>query len=94
MENTSLLIQRILLELHGIIKGAVQEALQKQEPRLTQKEYNPNKRLSRKQVREDFNICYSSIHAKMNSGELPYEKFGKKTLFKLSDVERIFEKQN
>ena len=51
---------------------------------------NPNERLTRKQVREEFNISLGTIHNLMKRNELPYEKVGRKTLFKREDVDRFF----
>lgn len=51
---------------------------------------NPNERLTRIQVRQEFNISLGTIHNLMKRNELPYEKVGRKTLFKRQDVEKFF----
>jgi excisionase family DNA binding protein len=50
-----------------------------------------SRRVTRKYLKEAFSVSYPTIHKLMNSGELPYVKAGRKTLFKLEDVEKYFE---
>lgn len=52
--------------------------------------YDPNERLSRQQLQKEKSISLGTIHKLMKSGELPYEKVGRKTLFKRQDVEKYF----
>lgn len=51
---------------------------------------NPNERITRKQVSKEKSISLGTIHNLMKSGKLPYEKVGRKTLFKREDVEQFF----
>ena len=57
-------------------------------------EENQNERLTRKQVRDTYKICFGTIHNLMKSGKLSYEKVGRKTVFKKSDVEQCFSNKN
>ena len=51
---------------------------------------HPDERLSRKQLSKEKNISLGTIHNLMKKGELPYEKIGRKTLFRRGDVEQYF----
>lgn len=44
-------------------------------------------KLTRKMIKEEFNISYGTIHNHMNSGELKYFKVGASTRFHRKDVE-------
>lgn len=47
----------------------------------------PNERVTRKIISEEYKLSNGTIHNAMNNGDLPYEKVGRRTLFKRSDVE-------
>ncbi len=47
--------------------------------------------LTRKQVREQYKISYSTIGRLMQNGGFTFIKEGRKTLFKRSDVDNYFE---
>jgi len=51
------------------------------------KPINPLERITRKQLKEEYKIGYATIHNLMRKGRLPYDKVGRKTLFKRVDVE-------
>ncbi|PTB95699.1 hypothetical protein C9994_10605 [Marivirga lumbricoides] len=51
---------------------------------------NPDERLTRKELKEQFKLSYPTIHNLMKSGALPFEKVGRSTRFKRSDVEAYF----
>ena len=51
---------------------------------------NPNERLTRKQVKEQYKISYATLHNLMRQQRLTYEKIGRKTLFKRCDLETCF----
>ncbi|MEQ9287237.1 MAG: helix-turn-helix domain-containing protein [Cyclobacteriaceae bacterium] len=51
---------------------------------------NPNERLTRRKVREEYSVSYATIHKLMRSGDLKYEKIGRKTLFRRESVEACF----
>ena len=53
-------------------------------------EFNPNRRLTRKNLKEEYSISYATIHNLMKSGKLQYEKCGRKTLFRRDQVEACF----
>ena len=72
------------------IENLILDLKYKYQPNQVGPSINPNERLSRKQVRQEYNISLSTIHSLMNSGKLPYEKVGRKTLFRREDVERCF----
>jgi hypothetical protein len=52
--------------------------------------FNPNERLTRKQVCKEYKVSYATIHKLMNDDLLVYEKIGRKTLFKRQSVENCF----
>lgn len=62
----------------------------KHQPRQVDSSVNPNERLTRKQVSQQYNICTGTIHNLMKRGALAYEKVGRKTLFRRQDVEQYF----
>jgi excisionase family DNA binding protein len=53
-------------------------------------ESNPQERLTRKEIKDQYKVCYATIHNLMKNGSLPYVKVGRKTLFKREDVESLF----
>jgi hypothetical protein len=56
----------------------------------TSNSFNPSERLTRKQVREQYKISFGTLHNLMRQQRLGYEKIGRKTLFKRSDLEACF----
>ena len=62
----------------------------KHQPKQIYTSTSPNQRLTRKQVREEYNVSLGTIHNLMRQGKLHYEKVGRKTLFRREDVERCF----
>ena len=56
-------------------------------------EVNPHERLTRKEIKEQYKVCFGTIHNAMKSGKLPFNKVGRKTLFLRSDVENYFSKK-
>lgn len=71
--------------LQDMIKDAVNEAVTEHE----QPGYQPDQRISRKQLRELYGISYPTIHQHMQRG-LPFEKCGRKTLFRRAAVDEYF----
>lgn len=49
---------------------------------------NQFERLTRKQVSEQYKICYGTIHNGMKQNKLSYEKLGRKTLFQRQEIEK------
>lgn len=56
----------------------------------TSNSFNPSERLTRKQVSEQYKISYATLHNLMRQQRLTYEKIGRKTLYKRSDLEACF----
>ena len=56
----------------------------------TSNSFNPSERLTRKQVREQYKISFATLHNLMRQQRLTYEKIGRKTLYKRSDLEACF----
>jgi len=56
----------------------------------TQNPINPHERLTRKEVTQEYKICYATVHNLINQGRLRYEKIGRKTLFRREDLEECF----
>lgn len=54
--------------------------------------YDPDERLTRAAIKNKYGISYPTIHAEMKRG-LPYEKVGRKTLFRRADVDAYFQKK-
>lgn len=73
-------------ELEALIENTVKKVLGNQKQNHPQA---PNERLTRKEVKTEYKISYPTIHGLMNSGELPYEKVGRKTLFQRLHVEQL-----
>jgi excisionase family DNA binding protein len=48
---------------------------------------NPFERITRKQITHDYKVSLGMIHNAMKRGDLPFEKVGRKTLFKRAEVE-------
>lgn len=74
-------------QLSGLIQSIVKAELEKAQ--VFSPVYDPNERLTRKEVIKLYRITYPTLHKQMQQG-LSYEKIGKKTLFKRSDVEHWF----
>ena len=55
-------------------------------------EYNPNERLTRKQVFSEYKISSATLHRMISREEnaLPFEKVGRKTLFRREQLEKFF----
>lgn len=66
----------------------LQNKLDKAKPEL-----NPHERLTRSDVRKDYRISFGTIHNAMKSKKLPFEKVGRKTLYKRIDVENWINKK-
>ena len=56
-------------------------------------EFNPNERLTRKELSNQYKVCLATIHNLMRNGSLKYSKVGRKTLFVRADVESFFNKK-
>ena len=52
---------------------------------------DPDQRLTIVQLSEQYQISKPTIHSLMKSGKLSFEKIGRKTLFRKSDVEKYFQ---
>lgn len=74
-------------ELEALIDKAIDKALSNN-PR--EVHFNPSERLTRKEIKSIYKVSYPTIHSAMNSGKLPFEKIGRKTLFRREDVEAFF----
>lgn len=71
-------VERLLVDLNQKIDNSKSEPV------------NPNERITRKQLSKEKNISLGTIHNLMKRGELPYEKIGRKTLFRREDLENCF----
>lgn len=71
-------VERLLVDLNQKIDNSKSEHV------------NPNERITRKQLSKEKNISLGTIHNLMKRGELPYEKIGRKTLFRREDLENCF----
>ena len=90
MENVLLTPIR-LNELESLIHNSVQKAFSEQNTLLrANQKINPYERLTRKDITKEYRISLGTIHNAMNKGTLTYEKVGRKTLFKRTDVENLF----
>ena len=69
---------------------ALEERVQELEK---QTDYVPDERQTRKDLSEMYKLSYPTIHALMKQG-LPYEKVGRKTLFRRQEVDNFFKQQN
>ena len=55
-------------------------------------EIKPNQRITRKEVKETYRISYPTIHKLMHEG-LPFLKIGRKTVFRVDDIENFLEER-
>ena len=53
------------------------------------RELKPSDMLTRKEVCDLLRISLSTLHRAVRLGVLPAKKFGRRTLFKVSDIERV-----
>lgn len=74
-------------ELRAMFKEEIAKYFQDNPLKVRAKGNNDHERLTRKQICEEYKISYGTIHNLMKRGELPYDKVGRKTLFKREDVE-------
>lgn len=59
---------------------------------LPNNDYDPDERITRKNIKDLYKISLATVHALMSQG-LPYEKVGRKTLFKRGDVDEFFKER-
>ena len=87
MENPYELIMKRIDDL----ESAILEATRKEpEPVVS----HGNQRLTREEITDMYKISKPTIHKLMNTGKLDFEKIGRKTLFRLEEVERVFRNNN
>lgn len=75
-----------LASMAPIIKGWIKDALKEHEQ---PEKFDQDERITRKEVCRLYKISLPTVHELMKKG-LPYEKAGRKTLFKRSDVDAYF----
>lgn len=79
-------------ELKSLINNSVKDALK--EARLSEDANTPkDERLTRKGLCEHYKISPPTLHSYMKKG-LPYEKMGRKTLFRRDDIDQYFKQLN
>lgn len=86
MENI-ILSQFTKDELASLVEASMKRVLESTSINNASDSTNQNERLTRKEIREIYKISYPTIHVLMKSGKLPFEKVGRKTLFKKIDLE-------
>lgn len=84
MSNPFEVIDRRLQTIESLLVDIVHK------PRHIPEPINPNERITRKEISEQYKVSLTTIHHHMNNGSLPFEKVGRKTLFKRSEVEKFF----
>ncbi len=80
-------------EFQSLIIEAVNCALSEKKKDNSKSENQDIYRLTRRELSEKYKLSFGTIHNLMKSGKLPYEKIGRKTLFRVSDVENYFSDQ-
>lgn len=55
-----------------------------------QKYESSTERLTRKEIQKQYKVSLSTVHKLMRTGDLEYQKIGRKTVFKRKDVEACF----
>jgi hypothetical protein len=78
-------------EFQSLIENSVKNALSSQ---IQKSSIDPLQRLTRKQVKERYNISYPTIHSKINSGELESNTVGRKRLIPAISAEKCFGNSN
>lgn len=90
--DKKVLISLPVEELQSIIVDCVNSCLERNQPKEVEP-INPHERLTRKSIKEQYCVSYGTIHNAMKRGNLQYEKVGRKTLFKRTDVEEWIKKK-
>ncbi|GAA5043034.1 hypothetical protein GCM10011506_46080 [Marivirga lumbricoides] len=86
-ENPFQQIDQRFDELEALIQG-----LQKRDNSDSAK-IDPHERLTRADIKKQYKVSFGTIHNAMNSDKLLYDKVGRKTLYKRSDVENWINKK-
>ena len=76
------------------LKELIQETIQKAFDFNKRKDLNSesDERLTRKQVCDKFKISAPTLHKEMHNG-LPFEKIGRKTVFRRADLDNYFQQK-
>lgn len=82
MDSKIILTGIELNDLFKSIREIVREELSNTLPQETSKD----KKLSRKDVKNDFGICYQTLNSRMKDGTLPYHRIGRKIYFLESEL--------
>ncbi|AZQ61730.1 DNA-binding protein [Flammeovirga pectinis] len=82
------LIDRRLIQIEEVLALMLEE----QKARKV-KPVNPNKRFTRKEVKELYSISYATIHNLINKGLLESQKIGRKTVFTQGALNNCFDKK-
>ena len=77
-------------EIREMFRDEIEKYFQKNALNKKVSTVNPHERITRQQVKQEYKISLAKIHKLMRSGELSYEKVGRKTLFRREDVENCF----
>ena len=88
--NNLFLTTLTIPELREVFREELEKCYQTKQEAKQNQHVNLFERLTRQQVRQQYKVSYGTIHNLMRSGKLPYEKIGRKTLFRREDVERVF----
>lgn len=83
--ETSIILHMGQEELRSMMQDVVKQALFSNKP----EKFDGDERLTRKEICNLYKVSLPTVHACMKTG-LPYEKCGRKTLFRRSDVDRFF----
>lgn len=83
-----LIIQLTQEELRSMLtdaaKQAVDQALQ------LAKDIQPERELTRRQIKEQYHVSYNTIHRAMNDGRLSFYRVGGRVMFKENAVKKVF----
>jgi|GEM_PF-6078879 hypothetical protein len=75
-------------DLQSMISKATKQAID--EALSIAKSLEPQRDLTRRQIKEEYNISYATIHRAMNDGKLNFYRVGGRVMFKQCDVEKVF----
>lgn len=83
------LLNELLNEFDNLIQTSVKKALSEEYQNNIKSDNSDDERITRKDIKRIYKVSYPTIHSLMKQG-LPFEKIGRKTLYKRSLVDKYF----
>jgi excisionase family DNA binding protein len=83
-----LILQITQDQLQIMLTTAAKEAVD--QVLLLAKDLQPERELTRRQIKEEYSVSYPTIHRAMNDGKLSFYRVGGRVMYKETDVQKIF----